>query len=363
MPPLALYSYGMSSPLSPIDLRSDTVTRPTKPMLEAMMRAELGDDVLGDEPTVIKLQEKFAAFLGKPAACFVPTGTMANQTSIRAHTEPGDEVIGHGDSHIIHYETGSPAALSGVMIRPLAGARGQFDAEDVAAAARPESIHAPRSRLVLVENTQNRGGGSVWAMDRVQRVTAKAKELGLRRHLDGARLWNASIASGHKAAVFAQHFDTVSCCFSKGLGSPAGSAVAGDVETIKRVHRFRKMFGGTMRQSGILAAAAIYAMDNHIQRLAEDHANAKKLAEGIANIKGLSLDSEQASGGVETNIVFFDISPSVALTAADVCARLKSKGVMMLPSGPKRVRAVTHLDVSKDMIEKALVAIGEAMRG
>jgi threonine aldolase len=345
-----------------IDLRSDTVTRPTKPMLDAMMRAELGDDVLGDEPTVIRLQEKFAQLLGKQAACFVPTGTMANQTAIRAQTEPGDEVIGHAESHIIHYETGAPAALSGVMIRALSGARGQFDAEDVAFAARPESIHAPRSRLVVVENTQNRGGGSVWPMDRIKRVTAKARELGLRLHLDGARLWNASVASGLAPAGYAQHFDTVSCCFSKGLGTPAGSAVAGDAETIKRVHRFRKMFGGAMRQSGILAAAAIYALDNNIQRLAEDHANAKRLGEGIANIKGLALDSEQASGGVETNIVFFDIAPSLKLTGADLCTKLKSKGVLMLPLGPRRIRALTHLDVSRDMIDKALKAIAEAVK-
>jgi threonine aldolase len=345
-----------------VDLRSDTVTRPTKPMLEAMCRAELGDDVLGDEPTVIRLQEKFAALLGKQAACFVPTGTMANQTAIRAHTEPGDEVIGHADSHIIHYETGAPAALSGVMIRPLSGARGQFDADDVAAAARPESVHAPRSRLLVVENTQNRGGGSVWPMDKIQRVTAKARELKLRLHLDGARLWNASVASGIKPADYARHFDTVSCCFSKGLGTPAGSAVAGDVETIKRVRRFRKMFGGAMRQSGILAAAAIYAMDNNVQRLAEDHANARRLAEGIANIKGLTLDSEQANGGVESNIVFFDIAPSLNLTGADLCARLKAKGVLMLPPGPRRIRAVTHLDVSRDGIETALKAIAHAVK-
>src|SRR5580765_5190496 len=176
----------MNNPV--IDLRSDTVTRPTPEMRRVMAAAEVGDDVLGDDPTVIALQERIAEVMGKEAACFVPTGTMANQTSIRAHTEPGDEVIGHGDSHIIHYETGAPAALSGVMIRALTGARGQFDAEDVAAAARPESVHAPRSRLVVVENTQNRGGGSVWPIDRIKRVTTKARELGLRLHLDGARL-------------------------------------------------------------------------------------------------------------------------------------------------------------------------------
>jgi threonine aldolase len=345
----------------PIDLRSDTVTRPTKDMLAAMARAELGDDVLGDDPTVIRLQERFAERLGKPAACFVPSGTMANQTSIRAHTEHGDEVIAHSDSHIIHYETGSPAALSGCMIRPLSGAKGQFDAADVEAAARPDSVHAPRSRLLVVENTQNRGGGSVWAIDKIKRVTSKGRELGLRLHLDGARLWNASIASGLNTAEYAKHFDTISCCFSKGLGSPAGSAVAGDVDTIRRVHRFRKMFGGAMRQAGILAAAALYAMDHHFDRLAEDHANARRLAEGIAHIPGLSLDREQAAGGVETNIIFFDLAADLSVDAPQLCARLKAQGVLMLPPGPRRIRAVTHLDVTRDMIDQALRTIEQAL--
>jgi len=348
--------------MQPIDLRSDTVTRPTPDMLRAMTKAELGDDVLGDDPTVIALQEKFAALLGKAAACFVPSGTMANQTSIRAQTEPGDEVIAHADSHIIHYETGAPAALSGCMISPLRGERGQFDAEDVEHAARPASVHAPASRLLVVENTQNRGGGSVWSLDRVARVTAKGRALGLRLHLDGARLWNAGVATGLKPAQYAAHFDTVSCCFSKGLGAPVGSAVAGDVETIRRVHRFRKMFGGAMRQAGVLAAAALYAMEHHVERLAEDHDNARRLGEGIANIPGLSLEPSQARApGIETNIVFFDVSPELGLTAADLCKRLKAAGVLMLPPGPRRIRAVTHLDVSREMIDRALVAIKQAV--
>lgn len=350
------------SPMPLIDLRSDTVTRPTKDMLATMARAELGDDVLGDDPTVLKLQEKFAAHLGKPAACFVPSGTMANQTAIRAHTEPGDEVIAHADSHIVHYETGGPAALSGVMIRPLTGPRGQYDVEDLEAAVRPTGIHAPNSRMIVIENTQNRGGGSVWDLARVQRIARRAKEHGLRRHMDGARLWNASIASGTSMRDYAAEFDTISCCFSKGLGAPVGSAVAGDEATIKRVARFRKMFGGAMRQSGILAAAAIYAMDHHVQRLAEDHANARRLAEGLANIKGLSLDAEQAAYGIESNIVFFDLAPTLPFTAADLCAKLKAAGVLMLPPGPRRIRAVTHLDVSHEMIDHALKAVSDAVR-
>lgn len=345
-----------------IDLRSDTVTRPTKEMLSAMTRAELGDDVLGDDPTVIRLQEEFAQRVGKPAACFVPTGTMANQTAIRAHTEPGDEIIAHGDSHIIHYETGAPAALSGCMIRPLTGERGQFDVEDVEAAVRPVGIHAPNSRLLEIENTQNRGGGSVWAMDRLQRVTKRGRELGLKLHLDGARLWNAHVASGVKMSEYASLFDTVSCCFSKGLGTPAGSIVAGDVETIRRVARFRKMFGGAMRQAGVLAGAALYAMEHHVQRLSEDHANAKRLGEGIANIKGLSLHPEQAKYGIESNLVFFDLSPSLPMTAADLCAKLKANGVLMMPPGPRRIRAVTHLDASRSQIDEALKVIAAAVK-
>lgn len=340
-----------------IDLRSDTVTRPTQGMRQAIANAEVGDDVLGDDPSVIRLQERIAAMMGKEAACFVPTGTMANQTAIRSQCEPGDEVIGHEDSHIIHYETGSPAALSGVMIRPARGDRGLYDVDQLDELYRAPSIHAPNSKLVLIENTQNRGGGAVWPIEQIQRVTSRAKELGLRRHLDGARVWNACIASGLKPADYARHFDTVSCCFSKGLGSPCGSAVAGDKATIARVHRFRKMFGGTMRQSGVLAAAALYALDNHFERLAEDHKNAKRLAEGIADVPGLSIDAV----GVETNMVFFIVDPSVG-TAAEFCARLKALGVLMLPNAPRRVRAVCHLDAVGEAIGVAVRKIAEAAR-
>lgn len=343
--------------MPPIDLRSDTVTRPTPEMRRVMANAEVGDDVLGDDPTIIRLQEAFAAKLGKEAACYVPSGSMANQTAIRAHTEPGDEVIAHGDSHIIHYETGGPAALSGVMIRPLAGPRGLFDADQVEAAVRPDSSHFAHSRLLVVENTQNRGGGAVWPMEQIERVTGKARSLGLRLHLDGARLWNACIATGRKPAEYARHFDTISCCFSKGLGAPVGSAVAGDKATIARVHRFRKMFGGATRQGGIIAAAAHYAMDNHFDRLAEDHANAKRLAQGLAEIPGLALNLAE----VETNMVFFDLEPSIKMNAAQFCEKLKSEGVLMLGTGPRRVRAVLHLDVTTAMVDQAVERIGSML--
>lgn len=341
----------------PIDLRSDTVTRPTPAMMRAMAQADVGDDVLGDDPTVIRLQEQVAALLGKEAACFVPSGTMANQAAIRAHTEPSDEIIAHCDSHIIHYETGAPAAIAGCMIAPLAGRRGQFSAEDVRRAVRKSDHHAPRSRLLVVENTHNRGGGSVWSLDAVRSVTGAAREAGLRTHLDGARLWNACAASGNKPSDYAQHFDTVSTCFSKGLGAPVGSAVAGNREAIARVFRFRKMMGGAMRQSGILAAAALYALEHHRERLKEDHANARRLAEGAAEMRGLRVELD----AVQSNIVFIDVEESVG-TAAELCQRLRAEGVWMLPTAAQRVRAVTHLDVDSAMIERAIAVIGRALR-
>ncbi len=337
-----------------IDLRSDTVTRPTPEMRRQMANAEVGDDVLGDDPTIIRLQEKFAALLGKEAACYVPSGTMANQASIRAQTEPGDEVIAHEGSHIIHYETGAPAALSGVMIRPLTGVGGTFDVDQLEEAVRPYSPNFARSRLLIIENTHNRGGGTIWPLDQIKRVTARAKVLGLRCHLDGARLWNACAATGVAPAEYASHFDTVACCFSKGLGAPAGSAVAGDTQTLFRVHRFRKMFGGAMRQAGILAAACIYALDNHRQRLVEDHANAKRLAVGLSQIPGLWVDM----AAVQTNMVFFDLDSSVRVNAADLCQKAEAQGIKMLPGGPRRIRVVCHLDVTTAMIDKAVEQIG-----
>lgn len=344
--------------ITTIDLRSDTVTKPTPAMRRAMSEAEVGDDVLGDDPTVIRLQERVAQLMGKQAACFVPTGTMANQAAIRAQTEHGDEILGHEDSHIVHYETGSPAALSGCMVRPARGERGLFDVDQVESLFRPESIHAPRTRLLLIENTHNRGGGSVWPLQQVERVTAKGRELGLRLHLDGARVWNACAATGHKPADYAKHFDTVSCCFSKGLGAPAGSAVAGDQGTIARVARFRKMFGGAMRQSGVLAAAALHALDHHLERLAEDHENAKRLAVGLADVPGLTVDPN----AVETNMVFVDVESSIG-TAATVCQRLKAVGVLALPNSTQRIRAVCHLDVSRAAIDRAIERVAGVLCG
>lgn len=349
--------------MTTVDLRSDTVTRPTPAMREAMMRAPLGDDVLGDDPTVRALEARFAAALGKEAACFVPSGTMANQAAIRAHTEPGDEIIAHEDSHIVLYEGGGPAALSGCLVRTLRGARGQFTHEDVAGAVRTRNDHFPVSRLVVVENTQNRGGGSVWDQGEVRRVCEAAHAHGLRAHLDGARLWNAHVASGVALADLAGPFDSVSCCFSKGLGAPVGSAVGGSAAFIARVRRFRKMFGGGMRQSGLLAAAALHAMEHHVARLAQDHARAKRLGEGVARVPGLALDAAQHTRGVETNIVYVEIAPEAGMDAAGLCAALAEQGVLTLATGTRRVRFVTHLDVDDAGIERALGALRACVAG
>lgn len=335
--------------MKPVDLRSDTVTRPSEAMRRAMAGAEVGDDVFGDDPTVNKLQERVAEMLGKEAAIYVPSGSMGNQAAIRAQTQPGDEIICHADSHIYHYEAGAPFALSGCSMRHLAGERGRFTADDVRAAIRPPDSHFAQSALVVVENTHNRGGGSVWPVEQVRAVHDVSREAGLKLHLDGARLMNACAATGCKPTEYTQYFDTVSICFSKGLGAPVGSAVAGSVETIRRVHRFRKMFGGGMRQAGIIAAGALYALENNVQRLAEDHAHAKRLALALAEMPGLIIDPAT----VETNIVIFDVDPARG-TAKDICEKLKGEGVWMIAIGPQRIRAVTHLDVSKEDIERAI---------
>ncbi|GIK15537.1 MAG: threonine aldolase [Planctomycetota bacterium] len=341
----------------PIDLRSDTVTRPTPAMRKAMVEAEVGDDVFGDDPTVNRLQDRVARLTGKEAALFVPSGSMGNQTCIRAHTEPGDEIIGHEHSHFYFYEAGAPCALSGCSLRLLRGEGGLFDEDDVRAALRPPTSHFPQSRLIIIENTHNKGGGTIWPIERIRAIRAVADEFGLRMHLDGARLWNASVATGIPIAEWAKPFDTVSMCFSKGLGAPVGSIVAGSAAIVQRVHRFRKMFGGGMRQAGILAAAALHALDHHVERLADDHRNAKRLAETIADVPGLSVDPRK----VQTNIVFFDVDPDLA-TAQVLCDALKASGVLMLPVGPRTVRAVTHLDVSAEQVTAAGTAIARIVR-
>ena len=340
-----------------IDLRSDTVTRPTPAMKAAMMAAPLGDDVLGDEPTVQALEAKVAALLGKEAALYVPSGTMANQLAIRSVCEPGDEIIAHRDSHIIHYETGAPAALAGCMVSPLDGPGGLFEAHQVRAAIRHRDQHNPLSRMLLLENTHNKGGGTVWPVAQFEAVAAAGRECGLHVHIDGARLMNACVALGVAPTAFTGHADTVSLCFSKGLGAPVGSALAGSAKLIARARRFRKMFGGAMRQSGLLAAAAIHALDHHVARLADDHANARRLAAIIAATDGLVLEGTPAT--VPTNMVFFTIDARLG-TAQEFCARLAQHGVAAIGMGPGRVRMVTHLDVSGADIDRAADAIRAA---
>jgi len=340
-----------------IDLRSDTVTKPTPEMRQAMFEAAVGDDVFGEDPTINALQEKVAHLLGKEAAIFVASGTMGNQLSIKAQTQPGDEVMIEAGGHAMNFEGGAGAVLSAVQFFGISGQRGIFDAPQVEAAIRVDDVHYPVSRLVVIENTHNRGGGTIFPLQNILRIREVATRNGLRMHMDGARLWNACVASGISPKEYAAPFDSVSVCLSKGLGCPAGSLVAGSKDFVKRVHRFRKMVGGGMRQIGFLAAAGIYALDHHIHRLEEDHDKAKKMAQGLARIKNLLIRPEE----VETNILFFDVSPAER-TAQEVAAALRKKGVLVHPTSRTRIRCVAHLDVSFSDIDQALKAIEGVMK-
>ena len=332
--------------MSIVDLRSDTLTRPTPQMRRVMADAEVGDDVWRDDPSAAKLEARAAEVLGKDAALFVPSGTMANQIALLLHCRPGDEVIVGRGSHLRLYESGAGAAWAGVQFAEV-GEGGLFDPEELAAAIQSSDYHAPRTRLVSLENTHNRGGGRVWPLAAMRAVTDAARERGLALHLDGARLWNASVALDTPERELAAPFETVSACFSKGLGAPVGSVIAGPAEAIGRALRLRKMLGGGMRQVGILCAAALFALDHHRSALADDHRRARALATGIASMSRarIALDS------VETNIVIFE---STELPAAALCARLDEGGVRMAPVGPRHVRLVTHLDVDDAGVERAL---------
>lgn len=337
-----------------IDLRSDTVTKPCEKMRQAMASAEVGDDVLGADPTVKKLEELTAQILGKQAAVFMPSGTMTNQVAIRIHTQPGDEIVMEENSHTYYYESGGPAALSGVMCRLVTGDRGLITGEQLKAALRPANIHFPTTKLLALENTHNRGGGKIWPLDQLKSVHDTARDAGLNMHLDGARLWNASAATGIPEKEYAKYFDTVSVCFSKGLGAPVGSALAGSAEMITRARRIRKMFGGGMRQSGIIAAGALYALQNNRQKLKTDHENAKLLAEKLEGLKDIQIDPSW----VETNILFFKTKNPAEKLVAD----LKQKDILMLALGPNSIRAVTNLMVNRKMIEKAAAVLKSTTR-
>ena len=335
-----------------IDLRSDTVTKPTEAMRAAMAAAEVGDDVYGDDPTVKALEARTAELLGKEDAVFVPTGSMSNQIAIRTHTEPGDLVLIDRAAHIIRAEGGAAAALSGVTMKPLTGARGIFSTDDVDASLQPDhpfnpSTLSPRARLLCVENTHNGGGGAVWPLADVQAVCEAARRHALATHLDGARLWHATAASGVSERDYAAPFDTVNVCFSKALGAPVGSALAGTRELITRARRFKQQFGGGFRQAGIIAAGALHALEHHRQDLAQDVEHARLLAEGIAGMDGMSVDL----ASVQSNIVRFEITVMDAGLFATCC---HERGVHMLPNGEHGLRAVTHRDVSRDDVVTSL---------
>ncbi len=332
-----------------IDLRSDTITQPDEGMREAMARAVVGDDVLGDDSTVQALEQHTAELLGKEAAVFVPSGTMANQLTIRVHTRPGDAMLLDANAHIYFYEAGAPAALAGVHSKLLDGQRGQFTAAQVEAAIPPHDDHFAQPSLVCLENTHNRGGGSVWPLEQIKSVAETARRHNLALHLDGARLWNASAASGISEREYAAQFDTVSVCFSKGLGAPVGSALAGSAEAIARARYYRKQQGGAMRQVGILAAAARHALDHNHARLTDDHENCQRLAKGLAKLSGLTVDE----AGAETNMVFIDTGER---DAADLAKRLDGMNVRLLDTGPHTLRAVTNLTVNREEIDQVLAA-------
>ncbi|MEX3813931.1 low specificity L-threonine aldolase [Paraburkholderia sp. BR13439] len=335
-----------------IDLRSDTCSQPTDAMRQAMASAAVGDDVYGDDPTVKELEREVAALLGKEDAVYMVTGTMTNQVAIRAHTEPGDAVLFDQHAHVYILEGGAPAAFSGVLPRLLAGVRGVFSPKDVLDALGsphrffPSTIPAP-IKLLCLENTHNIGGGKIWPIDRLANVCDVARSKGIALHLDGARLWHASAATHIPEREYAKHFDTVSVCFSKALGAPIGSALAGPRDFIARARRFKQQIGGGFRQAGIIAAGALYGLRNHRERLQEDHEQARLLANGIAGLPGISLDVAT----VETNIVRFGIS---SLPAGEFVDQLYARGLYVLPSGADGVRAIPYLNISRQQILEAI---------
>jgi len=341
-----------------VDLRSDTATRPTPGMRRAIAEAEVGDEQKREDPTVNALEERAAALLGHEAAVFLPTATMANQIALRALSEPGDEVLAEADAHVFRYELGGPAVHSGLAMKPIAGERGLFGPEDVRdAVSHPDDLHMAPSRVLCVENTHNGGGGTVWPLPLLREVCAEARRLGLAVHLDGARLLNAAVASGTPAAGFGREADTVTLCLSKGLGCPLGALLAGSAERMAKARRFKHLFGGAMRQAGIVAAAGLYALDHHVARLADDHANARRLAEGLL-AAGVPVDPR-----VETNFVLLD-ADALGLGVDEALARLRDEGVL-LSTATKRgwLRAVTHLDVSAENVERAIAGAARALAG
>lgn len=331
-----------------INLYSDTATKPSAAMREAIACAEVGDDMSGEDPTVNRLEALMAKSLGHEAAVFACSGTQSNQMGVKTHCLPGDELLIEAAGHIACFEAGGPAVLSGVTCRTIPGRLGMLDVADLEGKVRADNQHLCTTRLLCLENTTNVGGGRAWPLDQLSRVCGWAHDNGLKTHLDGARLFNACVAKGYSAAEIGQHFDTISICFSKGLGCPMGSVLVGSTDDIRKARRARKLFGGALRQAGIVAAAAVYAMEKNVERLAIDHDNAKALSREIAKIDGLSIQVDD----VETNLVFFEVAAKLG-NAAQLAAALLERGVKVGASGAQRLRACTHLDVSRDDVSHA----------
>jgi threonine aldolase len=335
----------------PIDLRSDTVTQPTPAMLDAMMHAEVGDDVFGEDPSINRLEEMAADLFGMEAALYSPSGTMSNQIGIKCHTQPGDEVICERSSHVYVYEGGGIAFNSGSQVRALDGNLGRITAQQVRQAINPDDVHRARTSLVSLENTANRGGGSCYDWEEILRIRELCTDQQLKLHLDGARLFNALVAKGQTARSYGEVFDSISVCLNKGLGCPIGSILMGPASFIRQSRRVRKVFGGGMRQAGFMAAAGIYAFNHHIDRLAVDHAHARQIAAALEK-KGFV----QGIMPVETNIIIFNVDP--ALPAKTLTQRLKESGILAIAIAPTQVRFVTHLDISEEMVEETVAALG-----
>lgn len=323
-----------------IDLRSDTVTKPSKAMREAIANAEVGDDVWGDDPTVNKLQEKCAELSGKPDALFVTSGCMANQLAIKSHTNPSEEIIVEWDSHIVKYENSAPAFISGVQVMPLKGASGVMNPKEIEDHIRPDWYHYPKTSLICLENTHNRAGGTIYPIEKISETKKVADTHSLKMHLDGARIFNASVETGISLKEYAGYFDSVSFCFSKGLGAPVGSVLCGEKDFIKRAHKYRKILGGGMRQAGMIAAGALYALENNVERLKDDHKKARYFAGEISKLDFVELDLSS----VQTNIVVFKTTKD----ASKIKTALDEKGLWLTNEGTERMRAVFHLDVSDD---------------
>ena len=335
-----------------IDLRSDTLTTPSDGMRKAMAAAEVGDDVFGEDPTVNRLQVRVAELLGKESSLFVPSGTMGNQLCIKTHTRAGDEVIAEASAHVFFYETAGAAFLSSVQIYPVKGRNGVLAAEDVRKAIRPDIYYMPKTRLLCLENTHNRAGGTIYLLEDLARIAAFVHDAGIGVHMDGARLWNASAASGVSMAEYCRHVDSVSVCMSKGLGAPVGSLLAGTKDFVEEARHYRKIFGGGMRQAGILAAAGLYALDHNLERLREDHAKALAFARAVARIPGVRIDVST----VQTNIVIIDVS-ATGTGAAEWGTRFQQRGVRLSQAGEHTLRAVTHLDVTMEQVNRAADSI------